>query len=51
MKAGIFTVFDLILAMGKPDWYKPVKGIGAKTAADMEKRVDERYISRLPGEK
>ena len=50
MKAGIFTVFDLILAMGKPDWYKPIKGIGAKTAADMEKRVDERYISRLPGQ-
>jgi len=50
MKAGIFTVFDLILAMGKPDWYRPIKGIGAKTAADMEKRVDERYISRLPVE-
>ena len=48
MKAGIFTVFDLILAQGKPFWYRSVKGIGAKTAADLEKRVDERYIQKLP---
>ena len=48
MDAGIFTVFDLIMAQGKPGWYKSIKGIGAKTAADLEKRVDERYISHLP---
>ena len=48
MDAGIFTVFDLIMAQGKPGWYKSIKGIGAKTAADLEKRVEKRYISHLP---
>lgn len=46
MAAGICTVFDLIAATQKPDWYRPIRGIGPKSAADIEKKLDQRYIQR-----
>lgn len=45
--AGIKTVFDLTVASGTDDWYKPVKGIGPKTAQDLLGKLDRLFISRL----
>lgn len=45
--AGIETVFDLIVASGTDDWYKPIKGIGPKTAQDLLGKLDRLFISRL----
>ena len=45
--AGIKTVFDLIVATYDPEWYKPLRGIGKKTAESIEKRLDDKYIQRL----
>lgn len=44
MTAGIRTVFDLILVMQDEDWYRPLRGIGPKGAAEIEKKLDERYF-------
>ena len=50
MAAGIYTVFDLIIATQKPDWYRPIRGIGPKSADDIEKKLDQRYIRQLTAE-
>ena len=50
MAAGIFTVFDLIIAAQNPSWYKLIRGIGPKSAADIEKKLDTLYIDKLEGE-
>ena len=47
MAAGIHTVFDLIAATQNPDWYKPIRGIGPKSAEDIEKKLDQKYIQKL----
>lgn len=39
MTAGIRTVDDLRQAVKKTRWYVPVKGIGAKTAVEIEKKL------------
>ncbi len=48
MKAGIVTVFDLILAMQDPFWYRKVRGIGPRTAEAMADKLDRLYLDRLP---
>lgn len=45
--AGIETVFDLIVASGTDDWYKPIKGIGPKTAQDLLDKLDRLFINGL----
>ena len=40
-------VFGLTVASGTDDWYKPVKGIGPKTAQDLLGKLDRLFISRL----
>ena len=45
--AGIETVFDMIAASGINDWYKPIKGIGPKTAQDLLDKLDRQFISGL----
>lgn len=47
MAAGIFTVFDLIVAAQDPAWYKSIRGIGPKTAAEIEKKLDVLFIDQL----
>lgn len=44
--AGIHTISDLENAMQNPRWYVPVRGIGAKTAQEIEKKV--RFIRDYP---
>ena len=43
MTAGIRTVAELDAAMQKPGWYKPVRGVGAKSAAEIEKKLERLY--------
>ena len=50
MAAGIFTIFDLIIAAQNPGWYGPIRGIGPKTAAEIENKLDALYIDTLDGE-
>ena len=45
--AGIQTIFDLIVISGNKDWYKPLKGIGAKTAQDILDKADRLFVERL----
>lgn len=41
MRKEIVTVLDLVLAIGKSEnWYKDIYGIGAKTAEDIEKKLE-----------
>lgn len=41
--SGIRTVSDLEEAVQNPRWYIPVKGIGAKTAKEIEKKLRRTY--------
>lgn len=50
LSRGVVTVFDLILAAQNPEWYKPLPGIGPKTAADIEEKLDRLYIQKLEKE-
>ena len=47
-----YLQFDLIGATQNPDWYKPIRGIGPKSADDIERKLDQRYIQKLtdPGD-
>lgn len=41
MGKGIVTILDLILAIGKNEkWYKDIRGVGAKMAEDIEKKLE-----------
>ena len=42
---GIKTVSDLTAVMKNANWFKPLKGIGAKTSADIAIKV-QRYLNR-----
>lgn len=44
---GIKTVSDLTAIMKNANWFKPLKGIGAKTSADIAIKI-KRYLSRPP---
>ena len=43
-------MFDQIVATRTPDWYRPIRGIGPKSADDIEKKLDQRYIRQLTAE-
>ena len=45
--AGIRTVFDLIVISGNENWYKPIRGIGPKTAQDILEKADRMFISKM----
>ncbi len=42
--AGIVTVSDLAAASGNEDWYKPIKGIGPKTAKDILNKAGNAFL-------
>ena len=48
LAAGIETVFDLVIASGNENWYKPVRGIGAKSAREIVDKLDRLYMDGLP---
>jgi len=41
---GIKTIFDLIVASGNENWYKPIYGIGGKSAADILEKLDHIFF-------
>lgn len=41
MGKGIVTIVDLVLTMSKSEkWYQDIYGVGAKTAEDIEKKLE-----------
>ena len=43
--AGIRTVRDLLEAMKDPGWYKPIRGIGPKSADDIRDKIERSCLS------
>jgi hypothetical protein len=41
---GIKTIFDLIVASGNEKWYKPIYGIGGKSAPDILEKLDHIFF-------
>ncbi len=48
MAVGIRTVSELAGAVRNTGWYKPLRGIGPKTAADIESKLEKQYAQRKP---